>query len=254
MAPRATLDAEDEAAAEAPTRALLATPALAPRTSSAAAPPDVLVVGIGGAAAHLVFGARAAGEVAGSVVLPEVSARGNAAEPCAQDAACWVREAPAAGAALAACAYAVPLERARAWADALLRAVGGSPGRVVAAAALEAGALRGAALEAAVFAVDTDAERARRAGGAPGGPLPLPPGTVVTGAGAALLELCQMRGVPARLLVCVQHAPVPDALWARALADAIEAEHPVGAHASLCATAGSLNASATNSGAASLFV
>jgi fatty acid desaturase (delta-4 desaturase) len=117
---------------------------------------------------------------------------------------------------------AVPPGRAGAWARALLRAV--RPRRALLLGSLPAELYRGAgdpSQEFLTFVLETSAARAAAGGAdtaaakpAPGGPRPLPAGSIVGGAPAALLTACELAGLDARLLVSVDQvvALLPDSL------------------------------------------
>jgi len=112
----------------------------------------------------------------------------------------------------------VPPEQAVTWAQAVTAAL--SPKAVVAATSMLAKDYRGPgspADEDMVFAVQTSAARPVNS------VAPLPPGSVISGLAASLLEHCESAGLPATALVAVEHAPVPESGLVCRMAEAVSA-------------------------------
>jgi hypothetical protein len=164
--------------------------------------------------------------VAGSLLLPEQSLAGNRVAPSPHDTgthllfASGARGGDDALCLAAACGVPPPDARTHAWAAALLAHV--APGRLLLLDTLPDGEARKArGGGGGLRAMQTDAAAAA-------GPCPFPPlprGPLLGGASAALLTLCQARGLPARV-VLAEGGPEaePPAAQARAYAAAMRAE------------------------------
>lgn len=146
-------------------------------------------------------------KLAGSVVLPECSLKGNGWVPSPTDTACchlFTRSnASAPGSAppaVLAAGDGVPLHRSFDWASALLARFRPQALVVLDAAAAGDGAVRTALARAGALCCVLQTDAAAAALGAPHAPL-MPPGPLIGGASAALMTQCQARGVPGRLYV-----------------------------------------------------
>lgn len=128
---------------------------------------------------------------------------------------------------LVTCPRELPAEQAAAWARGVLREL--RPRTAVVAATLPAMNYRGAqdpADDDLVFSLQTSvAAAAAPSGGAPTPalPPPLPEATLLGGLPAALLERCELAGVPATAVVGVKAQQVPDAQFLQSLAAGLAA-------------------------------
>mmetsp|Transcript_19241 Transcript_19241/g.36865 ORF Transcript_19241/g.36865 Transcript_19241/m.36865 type:complete len:276 (-) Transcript_19241:404-1231(-) len=146
-------------------------------------------------------------EMAGSVVLPGVSMAGNRLEPGYMDKSCYLYTSGAEDELLfASCQYDVPALQMHAFARALLAQV--EFRRIVVLASAPACSSLRSNAAGGLFTLDTDAYRVLSAT-APFQPL-LPPGSVVDGLAAAVVSYCQLRRLPARLLLSIDQAPLTD--------------------------------------------
>jgi len=178
------------------------TPALRGSSQQDAPRPRLLVVGFGPLAAALLHCLPGA-QLCGSLALPGVSLRSNAAFPSPFDAGCHVVGLSTTHSLLAAAVgqpRSVPADRATAWAATLLASI--SPAHVLLLDAVppeHAAALAGQPLAW----LQSSAHAAR-----PSYP-PLSPGPLVTGAAAALLARCEAAALPCRLVVHTSGADAP---------------------------------------------
>lgn len=167
-------------------------------------------------------------QVLGSVLVPGISLAGTCIEPGhAGSSTCMLyglNGAP--DVVLVSCQYRLPQEQSGAWARGLLAHV--HAGHTVVLGSIPAENFRGQgdpAQEALVFALRTHAAAARPGYAWPAPPMPT--GTVASGAAASLLSHCQVRSLPAEMLLSVEmgpgcHAALLDPL-ARALGNAVAA-------------------------------
>eukprot|EP00210_Caulerpa_lentillifera_P009290 g8855.t1 len=161
-------------------------------------------------------------ELVGSVLLPELSLAGNTLSGSLVDSTAFMRLNQNGNVLFIPCQYEVKPERALAWSTGLFQSL--SPSRLVLIGDMKAGEYRGQgdpAEEALVFSCFTTS--ARDSSWTSQSLLkPLPPGNLLTGLPAALLQNCELKNIPAVGLIHVDFTSRPDALVSKKLVKSMD--------------------------------